>query len=443
MSCAWSLVNVDCRGSPGSRCAGCGRESTSRDRQRRGAPQSVWPALATGRQRVGPGLAGRKWWAAALAASLVLGIALWVTYLSWQSPMTFQTVVGEQSSFTLQDGSVVFLNTNSKLRVGWSPTERHIELVRGEARFKVAKDASRPFTVATTAAAVRALGTVFNVRAEPLSTQVAVLEGQVEVTVAPTQEPAFGTPVTANEGSTAVQPSAIERVRLAAGERAAVTSQRNPDQYRPPIEAVMAWTERRLVFRDQPLDAVVHEFNRYRMHPLVLDDPGLASLRISGVFDLSDPESLIAYLGTYEAVQVDRRSDGSQHLFRGAGRMKGGRITLRLKFVSAALATTVFFLSARAEGPAAVGTPQPLADALEAYAKASGYQLIYRSDLTAGLTSNGVPPNTPPVEALQQLLRGTDLQFSFVNSRTIVIWRSTPGTGRPTPAPSRRPSGRT
>src|SRR6201997_161194 len=109
--------------------------------------------------------------------------------------------------------------------------------------------------------------------------------------------------------------------------------------------------------------------------------------------------------------------------------MKGGRVALRLRIVSAALATTVFFLNVRAEGPAAVGTPQPLADALEAYAKASGYQLIYRADLTAGLTSTGVPPNTPPVEALRQLLRGTDLQFSFVNSRTIVIWRSTSDTG--------------
>ena len=120
--------------------------------------------------------------------------------------------------------------------------------------------------------------------------------------------------------------------------------------------------------------------------------------------------------------------------------MNRDRITLRLKFVSAALATTVFFLSARAEGPAAVGTPQPLADALEAYAKASGYQLIYRSDLTAGLTATAVPPNTPPVEALRQLLRGTDLQFSFVNSRAIVIWRPTPGTGRSNgsePAPQR------
>ena len=255
-----------------------------------------------------------KWWSGlaagkglALVASLVLGIALWITYLSWQSPMTFQTLVGEQSSFTLQDGSVVFLNTNSKVRIGWLPTERHIELVRGEARFKVAKDAGRPFTVATATAAVRALGTVFNVRAEPLSTQVAVLEGQVEVTVTPRSEPAAGAPVSSNEG-----------VRLAAGERAAVTQRGIQTNAGPPIESVKAWTERRLVFRDQPLDAVIQEFNRYRVHPLVLADPALGTLRISGVFDLGDPESLIAYLGIYETVQVDRRSDGSQHLFRGS-----------------------------------------------------------------------------------------------------------------------------
>jgi transmembrane sensor len=248
----------------------------------------------------------------------VWGIVLSVTWLNWHSTMTFQTVVGEQSSFTLQDGSVVFLNTNSMVRVGWLPAERHFELVRGEARFKVARDPSRPFTVATATAAVRALGTVFNVRAEPLSTQVAVLEGQVEVTAAPSREPASGASVSANKVSTAVQSPAMERVRLAAGERAAVTPRGRQTNAGPPIESVLAWTQRRLVFQDQPLDAVIQEFNRYRTHPLVLDDPALAALRISGVFDLNDPESLIAYLGTYETVQVDRRSDGSQHLFRGS-----------------------------------------------------------------------------------------------------------------------------
>jgi transmembrane sensor len=253
----------------------------------------------------------------ALAASLVLSIASWVTYLSWHFPTTFQTTVGEQRSFTLQDGSVVFLNTNSKVRVGRFSTQRHIDLVRGEARFKVAKDASRPFTVASGTAAVRAVGTVFNVRADPASTQVAVLEGQVEVTAAPVQEMAVPAQAPSQAGSDPVPPHTVSRVRLAAGERAAVTSLGIQTNTGPPIESVMAWTERRLVFRDQPLIAVIAEFNRYRMQPLVLDDPELAAVKISGVFDLSDTESLIAYLGAYETVQVDRRTDGSQHLLRG------------------------------------------------------------------------------------------------------------------------------
>ena len=109
--------------------------------------------------------------------------------------------------------------------------------------------------------------------------------------------------------------------------------------------------------------------------------------------------------------------------------MKGGRIPLRLRLVSAVLAMTVLFSNVCAEAPP-VPAPQPLADILEAFAKSTGYQLVYRADLTAGLTSTGVPPNTPPVEALRQLLRGTGLEFSFVNSRTIVISRSTAGAGR-------------
>lgn len=252
----------------------------------------------------------------ALAAAALLGIASWVTYLSWHFPMTFQTMVGEQRSFTLQDGSVVFLNTNSKVRVGWFSTERHIDLVHGEARFKVAKDASRPFTVATETAAVRAVGTVFNVRADSATTQVAVLEGQVEVTAAPAQDIVVPAQAPAQGESLPVPPRTVSRVRLAAGERAAVTNLGIQTNTGPAIESVMAWTERRLVFRDQPLVAVIGEFNRYRTQPLVLDDPELAAVKISGVFDLSDTESLIAYLGAYETVQVDRKTDGSQHLFR-------------------------------------------------------------------------------------------------------------------------------
>jgi len=254
--------------------------------------------------------------AAALAACVLLGVSLWIAYPIWRPAMTSQTAIGEQRSFTLQDGSVVFLNTNSKVSVRWSSAERHVDLLRGEARFKVAKDPSRPFIVATTKAAVRAVGTIFNVRAEASSTQVAVLEGQVEV-VAATRAPETE-PLTQGQDERAMVPGLSSSMRLAAGQRAAVTSLGIEANAGPPLESVMAWTERRLVFRDQPLSAVLSEFNRYQIQPLLLDDPELATLKISGIFDLNDPESLIAYLGAYETVQVDRKSDGSQHLFRAA-----------------------------------------------------------------------------------------------------------------------------
>ncbi|KAJ8135100.1 hypothetical protein OY671_011687, partial [Metschnikowia pulcherrima] len=129
--------------------------------------------------------------------------------------------------------------------------------------------------------------------------QVAVLEGQVDVT---------------KEASAAI-PSAAS-VRLGAGERAAVSSRGIQTNTGPAIESVMAWPERRSVFRDQASAVVVQEFNRYRTYPLVLDDPTSAASRISGVFDSNDTESSVAYSGTYETVRVARNSDGSQHSFR-------------------------------------------------------------------------------------------------------------------------------
>src|SRR5581483_2266723 len=100
----------------------------------------VLPARLRQRSQPAGSEAGRtfrapKWWLG-LVAAVLLGVAVWITSLSWQSTMTFQTIVGEQSSFTLPDGSIVFLNTNSKVRVTWLPVERRVELLRGEARFK-------------------------------------------------------------------------------------------------------------------------------------------------------------------------------------------------------------------------------------------------------------------------------------------------------------------
>lgn len=254
---------------------------------------------------------------AALATCALLIFGAWMGYVRWYSVTQYTTGIGEQHSVTLRDGSVVFLNTDSKVDVRWSASERRIELLRGEARFQVTRDPTRPFIVATSNARIRAVGTVFNVRANARTTQVAVMEGQVEISAAKSIEPVSepGRASLAPGGST--PPSVTSSVRLAAGERAAVTSAGIEANAGPSVESVAAWPQRRLIFRDETLGTIVNEFNRYRTQPLMLDDPQLARLEISGAFDLSDPESLVAYLRTFEKVQVEHPVDGSEHLSRG------------------------------------------------------------------------------------------------------------------------------
>ena len=256
----------------------------------------------------------RRWPARVTAASLVAVAAAWLFLGYWPSANDIKTSVGEQRSVTLADGSVVFLNTNSELKLRWTKSERRIDLWRGEARFQVAKNSARPFVVATQEATVRAVGTVFNIRTGEAITQVAVLEGRVEVNAIPRLQAENHNP-TRDTGRPAAQMT--PDLLLAAGQRAAVTRRGVEPNVGPPIERVAAWTERRLVFRGEPLSAVVAEFNRYRLQALIVDDPSLAEIRINGVFDLDDPASLVAYLRNFESVQVERRGDGSEHLTRG------------------------------------------------------------------------------------------------------------------------------
>jgi len=233
--------------------------------------------------------------AAAAAALLALGSVIWLVVERSSNSTRIITAIGEQRSVTLADGSVLDVNTNSEVRIDLAGAERHLQLVHGEARFKVTRNPQRPFIVSTPQATIRVLGTIFNVRAEMQNTAVAVLEGQVDVREVTQLE---------------VPPSGITHIELKAGQLAAV----NPAGHivpnaGPPLERVAAWTERRLVFREEPLSVVVAELNRYQRKPIRIDAPQLADLRISGTFDSSDPGSFLEYFQRFEHVRVERDGD--------------------------------------------------------------------------------------------------------------------------------------
>lgn len=251
---------------------------------------------------VAPSAVGKpsRWLLRVAAAFGVLSVAVSAYFgmRAWDDSSRMRTAVGEQRSLSLADGSIVHLNTDTEIVIDIGSRERRIELLHGEGRFDVAKDGLRPFIVSTSQASVRALGTIFNVKALEERTAVTVLEGRVEVMsqVSPDSAP----------GGAAV-PAAT--ARLGAGQQAQVSRQGDiVPQTGPSVERALAWMDRKLVFREESLGDVVAEFNRYGANPVRIGDPALARLRISGTFATHDVESLLQYLEHYQGVRV--RKDG-------------------------------------------------------------------------------------------------------------------------------------
>jgi len=174
-----------------------------------------------------------------------------------------------------------------------------VELVEGQALFRVAKDPARPFVVQSAGTRVRAVGTQFDVYRKASGTQITVVEGRVAVLLAAPRN---------------VQPAAVTStvdapaVLVSTGEQVTVTDQEVPKPRHADLRATTAWTERKLVFDMTPLAEVVREFNRYNTRQLVVSDPALADFHVTGIFSSGDPTSLLQFLqaqGDIDVVEAD------------------------------------------------------------------------------------------------------------------------------------------
>jgi transmembrane sensor len=236
----------------------------------------------------------RRWVMAAALASIAMGAALYLGLNrgGWQD---FSTAQGEQRAIELDDGSIMHLNTLTRARVHFSASGRDIRLLRGEALFKVAKNAARPFRVHTDDAVIQAVGTQFNVYAKPDGTTVSVLEGRVRVS--------SHTPDTAAEPAAPASLDPGEEIRVDA--RGLVRSSRAAE-----VASMAAWRQRRLVFDQNPLSEVVTEFNRYNRAPQFrIMNEDIAVRPYSGAFDADDPESLLELLRVDPELRLEKDKD--------------------------------------------------------------------------------------------------------------------------------------
>lgn len=251
---------------------------------------------ALNRVHLRPPLYRRPWFA--IAASIVLVVFTGLSFLrswSWaEQPTVYQTAHGERRSVLLADGSHVSLDAETELRVMLSAGKRDLELVQGQARFDVAHDVRRPFSVLAGGQSVVAVGTAFNIDLSEKRPRITMIEGKVEV-------------FDASQASSGQAPRRL--TALIHGQQLSFTAQ--SAIVRPAnVEAATAWNNGQLIFDDEALATVVSRVSRYSTKPITVA-PDVATLKVSGVFQSNDVDGFVETIGGYLPVRTVKSASGA------------------------------------------------------------------------------------------------------------------------------------
>lgn len=224
-----------------------------------------------------------------LLSTLAIGAsALWLAreVAPWQRWMAdYSTATGERKRFTLADGSVLQLNTDSAVNVRFDSRQRLLLLERGEMLLNTAKDTARPLRVSSRDGLFEALGTRFVLRQDKRSTRLSITDGSVAI--APRVR-----------GQTTAIAKAGQTYEIN-GDSALLAEHSNMDSG--------AWVDGLIITRDMRLADFLAEIGRYR-HGHLHCDASVADLRLSGVFRLDDTDQLLALLPQTLPVRVEKRT---------------------------------------------------------------------------------------------------------------------------------------
>lgn len=254
-----------------------------------------------------PKQARRTWFPAAIAASLALAFVGAGLYSGRVIPgqnagsggpaqiasREIRTAVGQQQQVALEDGSHLTVNTASTVQVAFTATTRKVDLTNGEAFFRVARDPQRPFVVNASGLTVTAVGTQFSVRKMDSEVDVVLVEGHVRVEQ--------------GEGE------AAQSTMLKPGQQLRATAAGFDVS---PIDAgkSTSWITGTLSFEATPLRDALAELNRYSAHPIVLANPELGTIPVTGRFKTTEPRVLVSMLTASGLVRSAPQADGSLKL---------------------------------------------------------------------------------------------------------------------------------
>lgn len=283
------------------------------------------PLVANSRSAV----SGRRPWA--IAAMFALAVSITFAWSSLKlttvfsntsvhsqvsgSPLrSYETAIGEQQAFALEDGTRVVLNTYSLIHVSYSDLNRILTLERGEIHVSVAHDPARPLSVVVGDTVVQAVGTEFNVEiTSGQNVELVVTNGVVMIGVldADVSELSVNEPVLLSPSSTLV--ASGQEVRLQSAPAQDIPIEMKPIEAEE-IAVRLSWRNGNLIFRGESLEEAVTEIGRYTAVEFVFLDEDSKKVRLLGMFRAGDVDGLLTALRKNFNISYEWVNDGVIHL---------------------------------------------------------------------------------------------------------------------------------
>lgn len=215
-----------------------------------------------------------------IAATIIIlfgiGLLARITYTNIYPNKSFVCEMNEANkSITLDDGSVITLNSNSKLIYPrkFTATERRVELI-GEAFFDIAKNPDKAFIIKAKDAEVKVLGTSFNINAVTNKVEVLVKTGKVQFSS-----------INKPDNKLVLTPGEFATLRESKIEKAVTLD----DNY-------LSWKTRQMIFRKTKLIEVAKVLNRTYQVQIHFKEADIKNLPLNSTFDHEPLDNILNYM---------------------------------------------------------------------------------------------------------------------------------------------------
>lgn len=278
------------------------------------APQIQPDIAATSTRRL---VNWKRWVSAAAIFALLTTSGIWIYNMRSKAPVSdittqqvneVNTMPGSRSKNVLPDGTIVWLNSDSRIsyNAAFGKEKREITLT-GEAFFDVARNEAVPLFVHAKTVTIEVKGTAFNVRSYPGSdkVQTALIRGSVELH-------------TKSKPDEKIRLKPNEKITIDitedAGRNAVNTASKTPPVKSYHIDVLkqstlttlipeVSWIENRLVFDNEPLPDVIDKMEKWYNIDIVLTNKKLEGKKFSGVFEkenISEALSALQIINHFE-----------------------------------------------------------------------------------------------------------------------------------------------